>query len=320
MAFLCGFVAFYTKKKNGIPHFYCLPLGTFTWSVKFSETNTTNELLEYDVRCACGNVSEKDIHVVNFLQPVLNNVDPSNWSPMVHILKLSQLRSHQMEAALAAEEWNQKKHIAVTEKVDLKDPTTSGLQLLDDLKRYNLTGKHNNMNRQNLLNLRTQNNASIETTTEGTFQWVHSVFSGNAGQTTAAVHVMPPNMDIKEIGNLEVSAMYEYFQNLFEKCVLSYFDIPAPYEPKHSGSQTQKASQMDTTQYKNVIHMSRFCEKVIRYAYCVGFGAELTDVEVKVQSSSRMELKSIDDLKVLGEVGILNPQDKMRIRKLLFNM
>ena len=33
---------------------------------------------------------------------------------------------------------------------------------------------------------------------------------------------------------------------------------------------------------------------------------------------SRLELKSIADLKVLMETGIITPQDKMRLRKLLF--
>lgn len=317
MAFICGFVAFYVKKKNNRPEFFCLPMGTFSWTVKFCETPSENDLLRYDVKCNCGGVTEKDIHVVNYIQPALRTGKESvNWSPMQQLLDLFILRNRQISAALVVEEWNERKHIAVTEKVDLKDPTTSGLQLLDDLKRYNLTGKHGNMDRNSLLRLRTQNNTNIDTTTEGTFQWVHSVFGGPTGQPCADVHIMPPNTEVQELGNLQSNAMYEYFQDLFEKSVLSYFDIPGAYVPKNGS--TDKESQMSGTQYKNITNMSRFCEKVTNAAYCVGFGANPDEVEVAIQATSRLELKSIADLKVLMETGIITPQDKMRLRKLLF--
>ena len=122
MAFICGFVAFYVKKKNNRPEFFCLPMGTFSWTVKFCETASENELLRYDVKCNVGKLTEKDIHVVNYVPPMLRNgKEAVNWSPMQKLLELFILRNRQISAALVVEEWNERKHIAVTEKVDLKE-------------------------------------------------------------------------------------------------------------------------------------------------------------------------------------------------------
>ena len=322
MCFLCGFVPYYIRMKNNLPCFRVLPMGTFSWAVEYvpdkestnkdSKIDSNIDILRYKVTCLNGSLKESDIIIKNFIPPFLH---PKNifWSPLNGLLDLYILKNKQLNVALNAEEWNSKKHVAVTEKIDLKDPTTSGLQLLDDLRRYNLTGKHNNMDQRNFIRMKGKDNLT-NSTTEGTFHWVNTVFSDEDGMPEARVHVMPPNTEIHEMGNLEVNSMYEYCQDKFEHCVYSLFDLPNANPTKNIPVNNSQDQQMSKQQHSNITAMSRFCEMLIGDAYSKYFKVSPTVVQCKLTPAPRLEVRGLDDFKTLQEAGIMNPQDRMRVR------
>ena len=143
-AFACGFVPYIVRTRDGLPYFKVLPMGSFTWTIEQSKNRRDIAPLVYKVRCKSGFVEEIDIHTVEYVSPrqIESATDEAAHSPLAHILNLFMLHERQLCQINESNAWNSNKHIAVTEKIDLKDPTTSGLQLLDELRRYNLSGMH----------------------------------------------------------------------------------------------------------------------------------------------------------------------------------
>ena len=104
-------------------------------------------------------------------------------------------------------EWNSSKHVIVTEQVDLKDQTTSGLQLLDEQRRYQITGKHNNLMHNNLLRLQNRDGFYLDNVNDGIFSHVRSEFADGHDRVApstkrACCHIMPPNVQVTEMQEL----------------------------------------------------------------------------------------------------------------------
>ena len=312
MCFACGFVAFTIRRKEGRPVFTTLPLGTFSWCVRDGKDG--EDLLVYDVKYKNGLVKSDDIHVMPFYSPCMS-LDGSTHSPLSRIASLWLAKIHQFEQVQHAEIWNREKHIAVTERIELKDQTTTGLQLLDDVRRYNLTGKHHSIVNGSSMRARNRNNESIDSVSEGTWQWCKDTFRDpvNPTQSVANVHLMPPNTDVQELSNMDSSPLLQLMLETYQNEVYAFFDLPGMNQL--SGTKSSGISDvMSRQQYANIQHITIFLQKVIQLAYSQAFKTTLSTVQCKLTPLPRLELKEIADLKMLTEVGILNPQDKMRIR------
>lgn len=311
MAHVCGFVAFYIKREKGIPVFKILPWGTFTWFTQLNHAPQAIDLVKYEINYFGGNIKSEDIFVYNFVSPCLI---PSNdgqvTSPLDVVYDYYCQKQLQLKTVMESEKWNVQKHIAITEKIDLKDPTTTGLALLDDLRLYNLTGQHSGMQTHRLLHKGPSEQAS--NAARGTFQWIQGVFSAKDGEPQAQTHILPPNTEIHELGNVEYSQLYEFMCAQFEQAVFMYFDL----SPISVNKLNTKVAEGQTTrfQHNKIQAQARFCQKVIEFAYSLAFDVKLETVECIMKPMPRLQLESIDDIKTLTEVGILNQQDKMRTR------
>jgi len=54
----------------------------------------------------------------------------------------------------------------ITETVNLSDQTTSGIQLLDDVRRYTLSGEHALMGHSGVLRMKNRHNKELKDTNE----------------------------------------------------------------------------------------------------------------------------------------------------------
>ena len=312
MCYACGFVAFTIKRRSKLPVFETLPLGTFTWCVR--DGQPSEDLLVYDVKYKNGRVSDESIVVVPYAAATMS-LDGSTHSPMMHMASMWLAKIHQFEQVQHAEIWNREKHIAVTEKIELKDQTTSGLQLLDDVRRYSLTGRHHSIVNSSSMRARSRLNDTIDSASEGVWQWCKDTFRDQQDPTNsvANVHLMPPNTEIHELNNLESSPMLQLMIETFQNEIYAFFDLPGMNQLSSSKA-SGVSDVMSRQQYANIQHMTSFLQQVIELGYGKAFDTAVALVECKLTPLPRLELKEIADLKVLTEVGILNPQDKMRIR------
>ena len=313
IAFACGFVPYFVRTRNGLPHLKVLPLGSFTWTIEQSKDRRDIGPLIYKVRCKSGFVEERDIHVLDFVSPrqLDSAIDEAAHSPLAHILNLFMIREQQLAQINESNAWNSNKHIAVTEKIDLKDPTTSGLQLLDELRRYNLSGMHSNMS-ENSTRLRTNRNESIAPANEGTFAWLDSVFHRNATKA-AEVHLMPPNTEITELGAMDTNQFVDYSHNLYTNAVYTFFDMPGHSDLAGSRA-TGSSEQMSRHQHMAINSVLLFLQKLGEEAYAVAFKTDPARIVCKMTPITRMEIRDMADLKTLFEIGVITPHDSSRMR------
>ena len=313
MAHVCGFVAFYIKKRDGIPIFKVLPLGTFTWSTQLENDPSSIEVLKYEIQYFGGNIKQSDIHIFVYSPPCLMSSTPGQVnSPLDAVWESYVQRQIQLKTVLESEKWNMQKHLAITEKIDLKDPTTTGLSLLDDMRLYNLTGQHSGMDAHRILNYRSQQHTQTNNATESTFQWIDKIFKNPEGEKQAQTHILPPNSDIHELTPIEYSNLYEYMNSQFENAVFTYFNMTSLN--KNMNSTSGASMQIDRYQHNSVQATGKFIEKLIQTAYCTAFAVPLDKVECKIKPMPRLQLENIADIKTLAEAGIMNPQDRMRTR------
>jgi len=99
---------------------------------------------------------------MNYYSPiVLANIRMPMQAILAHYMALQEIH----QTIHASNKCNQEKHIVVTETMDVKDQTTWGLQLLDDMSRYTLSGEHALMG-DKVLHLKNRYNRELKNTNE----------------------------------------------------------------------------------------------------------------------------------------------------------
>lgn len=320
--FVCGFVAFYVRRPNGIPIPFTLPLGSFTWSIDINSAHHKRRKLEngncvcrYQVNILHGPVTKSEVLIVNFQDPVVyHDRAHAAKSPLHNLLVKYQRLENTFNMLLACNQWNAEKHVAVTETVDLKDQTTSGIQLLDEMRRYTLTGQHGH-GPTGIMRMRSRNNQTLNTVNDATMSWLQDQFSAENGGKEAKFHMLPPNMNVQELSTIEAGRELQILIDDFTSSVYSFFDVPRMSEIGGSNT-TSSGEQMSRHQYLNVLATCQFMEHVAKIAYCVCFQVPVENVVVSLSPQTRLEVHSAADIKALVEAEILTPADKQQIKRL----
>lgn len=288
-----GFVPFIIHRRKGIAIPRCLPLGAFEWTVESRPTGRDYRsadvagLTWYRVTSRVEGVSNDSIYVFPFEDPVLY-AQPRLDTPMAGLLERFREMRDTVARSQQRHEWNASKHIAVTEKVDPKDQTTSGLQLLDEQRRYFLTGHHNQLRHDHLLRLRNQDGQFQRTVTEGIFSHVRSEFSEYdecmVGSKRACCHIMPPNVEVQELSPMEENIDEEGMYVRFARDVCTFFNVQGAV-PGITGGDKTKATvsaavqSMDESEHRQYSVICAFLERLGAYAYAKAFGVDIDAVQ-----------------------------------------
>ena len=320
--YVCGFAAFYIRKPDGIPLPFALPLGSFTWSVETNQPHAKrrkfefgNSVLRYKIDIIAGPVTESEVHVMNYREPVLYRAQETYMqSPICHILQKFHRLKRTFDIVSECNRWNAQKHVAITESVDLKDQTTSGIQLLDEVRRYTLTGAHGN-GPTGLLKMRTRNNESLPTVNDGRLAWLKDQFESKNGGQDACFHMLPANMNVQELSTIEAGRELQLLIDDYMTSVYAFFDIPRLSE-LGGGSNITSSEQMSRNQYLHVLATCQFMENVATAAYCASFKTDPLHVTVKLSPQTRLEIHSAADIKALADAEVLGPNDKSLLKKL----
>ena len=221
-------------------------------------------------------------------------------------------------------EWNMCKHFAVTERIDVKDQTTSGIQLLDEQRRYNLTGHHNSVVHDSMLRLTgAGTTASVQ---EAFHHAVHTQFEDRAesrgetrvGSKRAAVHLMPPNTDVHELSTMETGSAMREAKTEFQDAVYVYFGLPNINRQAEEAGR-RGAATIHREQYSNILYMQTLLERLGETAYAHCFGVKTSTVRFTLRALPRFEITSVEDIKILAEIGMLTPADMAHLRKTILN-
>lgn len=318
VALLTGFVPFYIRRHHGIPLPFIPELGTFVWTVEAIDKQDKRHevgLLCYRVHMLVGPVKSESVHIMNWHTP-MSTFTSQIYSPLRYVLEMHDLYKMAIFIAMEKEKWNTHKHLVVSEKLDLKDPTPSGIQLLDDMRRYSLTGQHNMMRDAMSHYYSRRDNKQLASVVDANHHWVNLEFSKDDSSAQAIPHIMPPNSSTEELSLLQSTDVLPQLREQYQNAVHVFFNgLNMP----HTGAKyvgTSGSEQASRAQHVTVLAMCHFLERVAEHMYAECFGVPDTNVTCVLIPRSRFEISGADDIKVLTECGVLTPGDKSRIRKM----
>jgi hypothetical protein len=316
MIHTCGFVAFTIKRRDNIPYAVTLPLGSFIWSVKEVTPQTKKRkhdglaLYYYDVNCVHSTTKNEDIHIIPFKEPRLGmcKFSPSPLDSLFeqHMnLKRLQIKHDLINT------WNSTKHITTSERIDTpKDPTHESLRLLDEFRRYQLTGDHAAIRYSQQL-MRSKEGSKLNAT-NGHMHWVTQVFSNDESEhIKTQVHALPPNTDVNEMSALTLSNSCEDALASFQQQVYLYFNMAMGTDVSNVNKNAQFIAKIEVQQMRGLVH---FLQKLCILAYARAFDCEPDSVMCEMPLPSGMYMNTADDVKKLTESNMFTPGDQSKIR------
>lgn len=333
IAVLTGFVPFYVRRRNGVPLPFIPELGTFTWSVEVvpSRTNQpskgadgvgikrrrfeTSCLVRYRVRMNIGDVKDDEVNIVPWQSPIVVP-DMRMPSPMQYLFTQHELYRETVNFVIEKERWNTHKHLVVTEKLDLKDPTPSGMQLLDDVRRYSLTGQHNMMQGPMSHYYSRRDKSRLESVVDANHAWVNSEFMKDDSSAQAVPHIMPPNSETSELTPIVYNDVMLQMREQYIHSVNVFFTGASTLATSHKYFGTSGTELTSRSQQAYVLGMCRFLEHTAAMMYCACFDVAIDAVHCSLTARSRLEITSVADIKALVECGVMTDQDKARVRSM----
>ena len=318
LAHVCGFVPFCIKTIDNIPVPICLELGTFTWTAEvIDKTNTTkrqklNAALRWKVTPVHGVYDESQILIFPYMNPTSRNIHETNFSLLNEILRKYRIIKHLHSTALNNTVWNRHKHVVLTESLDLKDQTTSGIQLLDQLRRYSLAGDTGGHRDTTMMYTR-HNQSKLTSVNDAKFVWAADQFSLD---DNSKAHILPPNMNVVELGSMSMAPELEFYTNLFAREVYTFFD-QANVQDMSGARSASGSEQVSRQQHLKILDWCRWFQQLGQFAYSKTFKIDEKNVLFIIQPQSRLEINNVADIKPLLESQLLTSSDKSKLRNIL---
>lgn len=315
MAYMCGFIVFVRGKHEGVNVPLLLPLGSFFWGVETVTARTKKRkrelpcLYRYSVQPQHPEVSADDIFVFDFVPPCMG-MDPCLPSPLDNLCKLQNVLRQTETRLQQVLAWNATKHITTSERVNIpKDSTTEGISLLDDFRRYLVTGQHMGLSK-NFMTMNGMRSAFAENPMHVSASMIQQQFAENAQESTH-VHVLPPNTDVSELSNLELKTSMLELHEVLQRQASDFFQMPMLGEMNGKDVSTFVQRQEN----KQMRHISNFCTRLMQFSYAAIFDVAERTVEVQMPEPSNMHINCADDIKKLHEANTLLPSDRLKLRK-----
>lgn len=311
--FFCGFVPYQIciRQKVRVP--IALELGSFTWNVEKIKKPTEKDFtsnFKYTVNPRNAQFKAENVYFFNYVTPY--HCSTGLHSPIWRIAQIYAKRKALEDIVLLSNEWNAQKHIAVTEKLDIKDQTLSGVQLLDQCRRYALSGVTGGQE-QAMLRLQGRNSENLRNINDANAYWIRDQFAKTQNSSTD-VHILPPNTEVHELSaQTGISSDLQFFDTLYNQTVFAYFDMPSATELSKKATSTS-SEQMTRTQFSRNVAFCRVFERMCVDAYSNSMSVSVNSISVEIKAQSRLEVSDPADLKVLLENNVLTPLDRKSLR------
>ena len=291
-----GFVAWFTRKLpsgDRIPD--VLPLGTFTWSIEPDE----HSVIRYRVQMSTGKAVP--FVVTEWVQPNLNVSEGSILhatvqSPLSHLIEEYRILRETMRRYHHADAWNTTARVIVSSEPKTFNHDSSQKELFDTLDFLKDAMKE----RQK------------QTPSE-----VDDVFAGNPSNHRASVYELPPHHHIEAMPSLKPVVDLPFMTAKYRHSVCSLFGIPAEMVVSDRSAVQHETRGGKTTSRVFQNKMNRICifladllQEVYRHIY-------KEEAQFNLAPLPRLELQSIEDLRILHEIGVLQPDHAVRLGDVL---
>ena len=298
--FVCGFVPWYQRTVDGVRVPAVLPLGSFRWTVEVARKG----VFTYRVYVTHGDIKAEQVHIVDYVSPRPATPDHSSCSPLHSLYEMWQATRLARDIMQRMHVANSSRHMYFSESINPGElGAPSGLHLLDEFRRYSLTGQHSDMR------LRSSQGKSLHSVNDAHIHWIKDVF-----EDAAETHVLPPNVQAFECKKLDIDPLLGEADVKFMHAVHVFFDLPYSVSV-HSVRDSTKAAEhvLSEEQYTNVRALCDFLQMLAEQAYSTIY--KTTDVSVAIRARPRLSFNSPDDVKTLIECGALTARDLAQIRQ-----
>jgi len=273
-----------------------LPLGTFTWTVEMDPTNQST--LRYRIQLT---VKEVPFHVTEWVQPNFNVNEGSILhatvqTPLSHLIEEYRILRETIRRYHHADAWN----------------TTARIVVSSDPKQFN-----HEASQKEVFDTLDFLKGAMETRKKQTLTQVEEIFANQRPSNhQEMLYELPPHHHVEQMPVLKPVVDIDYMTNKFRHSVCSLLGIPPEMIIADRESQQQSRGGKATSRiFQN--KMSRMCmflsdllQEVHEHIY-----KEL--VRFHLVALPRLEIQSMEDLKTLHEIGVLQPDHAIQLSEVL---
>jgi len=297
--YACGFIPWYIDRKDGVRFPRTLPIGSFTWRAEFKRDGEGGGKwpIKYSVRGRHVDLDKMNVQIFSLDSPQYKPMQSPIDSLLRDYLILKDVKEKMAVSLSSSIETN----VLVTEKLEVKDQSLQGLQLLNDSRTYAVTGEHPHVQNYGMYPRRPGNANSIFTNVND----AQSYWLSNLQQKSENMRIgmMPPNTEVTELSRPHPEHNYLHImQSQYMDNVLSYFNVV--HRQQHgSVLSTHVPNTSMKNQYNNILYMCSVLQKVLSVAYAETFQTKNV-IECTLNPQKKLEVSAISDMKVLHECGI----------------
>jgi hypothetical protein len=289
-----GFVAWCVRKLpsgDKVPE--VLPLGTFTWSV---EPDSTGQL-RYRIQMV---VKETPYVITEWMQPTYNVCEGSILhatvhTPLAHLIEEYKILRETVRRYHNADAWN----------------TTARLVVSSEPKEFN-----HDASQKEVFETLDFLKGAIEAKKQQTPSSVERAFHDNPSNHRELVYELPPHHHLEATPVLKPVIDIEYMTTKFRHSVCSLMGIPAEMITADRSSQRETRGGRATSRIFQG-KMARMCMFLSELLSEVHEHIYKEKAEYNLIALPRLEVQSIDDLKILHEIGVLQPDHALRLSEIL---
>ena len=291
-----GFVVWCVRKLpsgDKVPE--VLPLGTFTWTVEPDDSGRKS--LRYKVQM---NIKEVPFVITEWIQPgfkVNENsiLHATVQTPLAHLIEEYRILRETIKRYHNADAWNTSARVIVSSEPKQFNHEASQKEVFETLDFLK---------------------GAIETRKQQTMSAVEQTFHNNPSNHREFVYELPPHHHIEPTPVLKPVVDIEYITHKFRHSVCGLLGIPmemvAADKNQHNESRGNRAtSRMFQSK---MARMCMFLSELLQETHSHIYKEE---AQYNLIALPRMEIQSIEDLKILFEIGVLQPDHAVKLSEVL---
>ena len=275
-----------------------LPLGTFTWTVEPDKSGKAS--LKYRIQLG---IEEVPFRVTEWVQPSLNVVENSLLhatvqTPLAHLIEEYKILRETQKRHHHADAWN----------------TTARIVVSSDPKEFNHSAQEKEVFEtldflKDAMELRrkTSNTTAVD-----------EAFMSRTTNHRESVYTLPPHHHLENAPALKPTTDLDGLHNKFRHNVCSLLGIPCELvaADRAGGGQKEERGGRATTRLfqTKMMRVCAFLSSLLSEAYEAIYKEEAA---FNLLAMPRLEIAGIEDLKVLHEIGVLQPEHMIDLSEVL---
>ena len=291
-----GFVAWCVRKLpsgNKVPE--VLPMGSFTWTVEPDDTG--RQTLRYKVQMI---VKPVPITITEWMQPTFRVNENSILhatvqSPLSHLIEEYKILRETLVRYHQADDWNTTPRVIISSEPKQFDHEISQREVFETLDFLK---------------------GAMETKKQQTMSAVEQAFHDNPASRREVVYELPPHHHVEPTPQLKPVVDIDYVTQKFRRSVCGLLGIPMEMVASdRSGQRESRGGRATSRMFQS--KMARMCMFLSELLQEVHLRIYKEEAVYHLMALPRLEVQGIEDLKILHEIGVLQPDHAIRLSEIL---